>query len=251
MTVLGDSGQRTSCRFILWNCRCECGKETIVQTGHLMNGHTTSCGDCNEIVAGMLYGRLTPISPTGEVRYGNHTMWECRCSCGRTVVTSRNSLNSGTCQSCGCISSTYYDGFRFRSRWEVYWYIAARLRSFEVEYEPVKIAVSIDEKKRTYTPDFRIVGTQKFFEVKGRQFPIGMKKREWANAHGYDIKLVTQDELEAWCGCTVTAMSEAFSKGGGKKVKSLVKKSLRGIIGSSGNNCQLRIPLGQSLCTAA
>lgn len=27
-----------------WRCRCDCGKETVVMTGHLRSGHTTSCG---------------------------------------------------------------------------------------------------------------------------------------------------------------------------------------------------------------
>ena len=27
-----------------WRCRCECGKETIVEACHLKNGHTKSCG---------------------------------------------------------------------------------------------------------------------------------------------------------------------------------------------------------------
>ena len=27
-----------------WRCRCECGKETIVRYGYLMDGHTKSCG---------------------------------------------------------------------------------------------------------------------------------------------------------------------------------------------------------------
>lgn len=27
-----------------WKCLCDCGNETIVSTGHLRSGHTTSCG---------------------------------------------------------------------------------------------------------------------------------------------------------------------------------------------------------------
>lgn len=27
-----------------WRCRCDCGRETVVMTGHLRDGHTTSCG---------------------------------------------------------------------------------------------------------------------------------------------------------------------------------------------------------------
>lgn len=28
----------------LWKCRCDCGKEVIVQNNNLKSGHTTSCG---------------------------------------------------------------------------------------------------------------------------------------------------------------------------------------------------------------
>ena len=31
----------------MWFCRCECGKESIVQQGHLRGGHTKSCDKCN------------------------------------------------------------------------------------------------------------------------------------------------------------------------------------------------------------
>lgn len=27
-----------------WACRCDCGKECVVQSGNLINGHTSSCG---------------------------------------------------------------------------------------------------------------------------------------------------------------------------------------------------------------
>lgn len=252
LVVVKDTGERSQTyRSIRWECVCDCGKKTIAPTGHLVSRHTKSCGHCNEISSGQQFGKLTAVAPTGEMRHGSHEMWECMCKCGRTAIVSRECLNNGTTQSCGCISRTEYDGFRFRSKWEVYWYIASRLRGLSVEYEPLKITVTIDDRDRTYTPDFRIAGTQRFFEVKGRQFPIGMKKREWANAHGYDITLVTRSELEAWCGCSTAAMSEAFSKGGCKKVKSLIRKSLRGIIGRNGSNAQLRIPIGQTLYTAA
>ena len=42
LTVLGPApniGTRTA-----WRCRCDCGRETIVQSGRLRSGHTSSCG---------------------------------------------------------------------------------------------------------------------------------------------------------------------------------------------------------------
>ncbi len=42
LTVLGPApnvGTRTA-----WRCRCDCGRETTVTSGHLRSGHTSSCG---------------------------------------------------------------------------------------------------------------------------------------------------------------------------------------------------------------
>ena len=42
LTVLEPAeniGSRTA-----WRCRCSCGRETVVRTLHLRNGHVTSCG---------------------------------------------------------------------------------------------------------------------------------------------------------------------------------------------------------------
>lgn len=43
LTVVEMAGRE---RFgaVLWLCRCECGKESIVMGGNLTNGHTKSCG---------------------------------------------------------------------------------------------------------------------------------------------------------------------------------------------------------------
>lgn len=43
LTVLEQSGRNTS-KKVLWKCRCECGKETITDSGSLVTGNTTSCG---------------------------------------------------------------------------------------------------------------------------------------------------------------------------------------------------------------
>lgn len=42
LTVL--SWSHTTRRRAFWQCRCNCGKMTVVPGGHLKNGHTKSCG---------------------------------------------------------------------------------------------------------------------------------------------------------------------------------------------------------------
>ena len=49
----------------IWTCNCDCGNEKEIQTSHLMDGRTKTCGECNatstiivkkcEIVLSVLY----------------------------------------------------------------------------------------------------------------------------------------------------------------------------------------------------
>lgn len=43
LTVLEQAG-RDKLKKVLWRCKCECGKESIVVSGSLVTGNTTSCG---------------------------------------------------------------------------------------------------------------------------------------------------------------------------------------------------------------
>jgi hypothetical protein len=43
LTVLEEAG-RDKLKKVLWRCKCECGNETVVVSGSLVTGNTTSCG---------------------------------------------------------------------------------------------------------------------------------------------------------------------------------------------------------------
>jgi hypothetical protein len=44
LTVLKDVGREKHSGCVLWQCQCECGQTTTVDSAHLRNGHTKSCG---------------------------------------------------------------------------------------------------------------------------------------------------------------------------------------------------------------
>lgn len=44
LIVIEDSGERNSCRSILWKCQCDCGNIVKVSTPNLKQGYTHSCG---------------------------------------------------------------------------------------------------------------------------------------------------------------------------------------------------------------
>lgn len=43
LTVIESAGRNTL-KKVLWKCKCDCGKESIVVAGSLVTGNTTSCG---------------------------------------------------------------------------------------------------------------------------------------------------------------------------------------------------------------
>lgn len=50
---------------------------------------------------GLIYGRLTVLRYKGTNRF-NKALWECRCECGKVIVTKGSHLANGETQSCGC-----------------------------------------------------------------------------------------------------------------------------------------------------
>ena len=99
---------------VMWNCRCDCGKQTIVSGNNLRRGHTKSCG-CLKTLAGQKtglrnkqdltnqqFGFLTVLKDSKERRNNHEVMWACKCICGKIVKVSTNDLKRGSTRSCGC-----------------------------------------------------------------------------------------------------------------------------------------------------
>ena len=94
-----------------FKCVCDCGNECVVQSAHLISGHTTSCG-CEQKritgnahlkdITGMRFGKLTAVE---RVYVDNEPKWRCICDCGNEKITDIRNLTSGKTSSCGCIMS--------------------------------------------------------------------------------------------------------------------------------------------------
>ena len=94
-----------------WKCQCDCGNITFVDTNHLNQGHTQSCGclqkektseasKVNRI--GQTYGLLTVIEQDMEKSYPKCVVWKCQCECGNIISVRSNNLVTGDTISCGC-----------------------------------------------------------------------------------------------------------------------------------------------------
>lgn len=90
---------------VMWVCRCECGNETIVSSGHLKEGATKSCGcllsEKSTNISGKKFGKLTAIKPNGKNKKGQ-ILWLCKCDCGSDYITSASNMLCGNTTSCGC-----------------------------------------------------------------------------------------------------------------------------------------------------
>jgi hypothetical protein len=53
-------------------------------------------------LTGQQYGRLTVQRYAGRSKH-KHSLWECRCRCGKTVVLPSGALRTGNTKSCGCL----------------------------------------------------------------------------------------------------------------------------------------------------
>jgi len=95
--------RRTSAR---WLCKCDCGKETIVDGGKLRCGSTVSCG-CKRgatrliNLVGKRYGKLIVLERSDTVK--SKTRWLCRCDCGKEKIVGGSDMSQGKIKSCGCL----------------------------------------------------------------------------------------------------------------------------------------------------
>jgi len=89
---------------IRWNCKCDCGKEKIVQGDGLKSGRSTNCGCLhpNRLInlTGKRFGKIVVLK-----RMAN-SMWLCQCSCGKELEVSSGKLRNGqrSCGTCNRVS---------------------------------------------------------------------------------------------------------------------------------------------------
>ena len=109
LTVLGKAGESQD-HYRVWRCRCDCGKEILVNTKRLKSGTVTNCGciprttarrgKIAEDLSGRRFGELTVLHRV-ENKNGR-TCWMCRCDCGKEKTVTARDLKAGKVKSCGC-----------------------------------------------------------------------------------------------------------------------------------------------------
>lgn len=90
----------------LWRCRCDCGREILLEPFKIKRQLTQSCG-CSrkghgiKDLTGQRFGRLVAEERLEE-KTGSSYLWRCRCDCGQETKVPAKALLSGNTTSCGC-----------------------------------------------------------------------------------------------------------------------------------------------------
>lgn len=96
---------------IFQKVRCDCGNELFVNKSHLTRGLTKSCGCIRNKLArqrlekdytGMKFNRVTLIERISPTRQNFHTLYKCKCDCGKEFIARGSAIVSGNTKSCGC-----------------------------------------------------------------------------------------------------------------------------------------------------
>lgn len=83
LVVTRDTLRRNKSGNVVWECKCDCGKITIVSSDHLKSGSVRSCG-CLHIginlsdLTGERSGRLIALKCT-SIRKNGNVLWDCKC----------------------------------------------------------------------------------------------------------------------------------------------------------------------------
>lgn len=86
-----------------WKCKCDCGEE-VVLAGNVLRRPDgpracKSCGQKKNLI-NQRFGKLLVLQELPKNQY------ECKCDCGKKIITTGKNLLRGHKTSCGCIKST-------------------------------------------------------------------------------------------------------------------------------------------------
>lgn len=109
LTVVHATEQRLQ-HYIVWQCRCDCGGEILLDTRCLQRGSVQDCGCCRRDVkpgqrdlTGQRFGKLVCIAPTELRGPSGGVVWRCQCDCGGECLAVSTQLTKGFKKSCGCL----------------------------------------------------------------------------------------------------------------------------------------------------
>ena len=109
LTVVSATDQRRQ-GYTVWQCRCDCGGEILLDTRVLRRGTVRDCGCIEKKVkpgqkdlTGQRFGKLVCLAPTQMRSSSGSIVWRCKCDCGQECLAASAQLACGNKKSCGCL----------------------------------------------------------------------------------------------------------------------------------------------------
>lgn len=108
LTVTEKTDERRN-KYTVWRCKCDCGKDILLDTRYLQRGTKRDCGCMTKLkpgqkdITGMRFGKLIAVEPL-DTRRDGRTIWRCKCDCGGEIDAPLPQLTAGYRKSCGCLS---------------------------------------------------------------------------------------------------------------------------------------------------
>ena len=112
LVAINSVGKNKRGNLYRWLCKCDCGKEIIVDSSSLLQGKRTHCGCENKSpthsvlydLTNQTFGRLYVESLIKKNINGKtRSFWHCRCECGNYKDVTGADLRGGRVSSCGCL----------------------------------------------------------------------------------------------------------------------------------------------------
>lgn len=161
-----------------WLCKCDCGREKVVESRNMRCGNTTSCGHClkQHDYTGQTFGTFKVIKKTKIIGNGI-TYYFCQCSeCGREKEIKGTDLKKYIGRECTCNPVARSGKFQNKPK-EKHGESSTRLYK-----------VYVDMKNRVYNKN-----CHKYPEYGGRGIKVCnswknsfVAFRDWAYANGYN-----------------------------------------------------------------
>lgn len=218
------SGKKTTCG--------KCHRKYIVKNPEERNEKRkkTLINKFLEQNMGKKFGRLTIV---GAELTSRHMGVKCVCECGNNTTVAYYDLKTGRTSSCGCLHKELLskNGAKYNknNHHNYNWYFILNdnkifCRSgFEVLYANYLINNNIDflyepdtlitMNNSHYTPDFKLISTNEYIEIKGHIFSdLQQEKIHFLQKNGYKIKQIEWEELRKLCDLKFKSYNSYFKK---------------------------------------
>ena len=99
-TIYGYNGYNKA----TYKCLCDCGNVVYIKSSSIYKQKSCGCSRRRDLT-GKTFGKLTVQKMLYKYDSRNATYCDCKCECGKHIITRANGLITGNTKSCGCVHS--------------------------------------------------------------------------------------------------------------------------------------------------